>query len=460
VTVHPVPVASVAVSPASPSIAVGQTVQLAAVTQEAAGNVLTGRTVTWTTSNSSVASVSASGLLTGVTIGTATITATSEGVASTAATTVTAPANPGTVTDLAVVGVADTGVTLAFTEVTDGTGLPASYDVRYQVGTITWGSTAPSATRGTCTTPVAGTAIGAKRTCTVLGLTPATAYQFQLTEFRGTLNLNAIFGGLSNIAGATTAPSSTGTGGAPQPGPTDSIILQDGFESGDLSQWGFQSDAGSGRYSITTDPTRVKSGTHSLQALYTTTNAYGMITRWFMPGYDEVYVKFNVLFEEGFQNLRPDGAGMHFFVLAGNRIDDSHSSWGKPAIVPNGTDYFYAGLDPEERSLPTLQPFSYYTYWPDMSCCYGTMLFQPSPKTALVPGQWQEVVFHLKLNTIGQADGLQEVWINGVKKLGQQNMRWRTTTDLRINEIRFDNYMRTAPQTEHVWVDDVTVWRP
>src|SRR3989441_101346 len=209
VTVHPVPVASVAVSPASPSIAVGQTVQLAAVTKEAAGNVLTGRTVTWTTSNSSVATVSASGLLTGVTIGTATITATSEGVASTAATTVTAPTNPGTVTDLAVVGVADTGVTLAFTEVTDGTGLPASYDVRYQVGTITWGSTAPSATRGTCTTPVAGTAIGAKRTCTVLGLTPATAYQFQLTEFRGTLNLNAIFGGLSNIAGATTAPSST-----------------------------------------------------------------------------------------------------------------------------------------------------------------------------------------------------------------------------------------------------------
>jgi len=460
VTVHPVPVASVAVSPASPSIAVGQTVQLAAVTKDAAGNVLTGRTVTWSSSNTSVATVSGTGLVTGLTAGTATITATSEGVASTAATTVTAPTNPGTVTDLAVVGVADTGVTLAFTEVTDGTGLPASYDVRYQVGTITWGSTAPSATRGTCTTPVAGTAIGAKRTCTVLGLTPATAYQFQLTEFRGTLNLNAIFGGLSNIAGATTAPSSTGTGGGPQPGPTAIIIIQDGFESGDLSQWGFQSDAGSGRYSITTDPTRVKSGTHSLQALYTTTNAYGMITRWFMPGYDEVYVKFNVLFEEGFQNLRPDGAGMHFFVLAGNRIDDSHSSWGKPAIVPNGTDYFYAGLDPEERSLPTLQPFSYYTYWPDMSCCYGTMLFQPSPKTALVPGQWQEVVFHLKLNTIGQADGLQEVWINGVKKLGQQNMRWRTTTDLRINEIRFDNYMRTAPQTEHVWVDDVTVWRP
>ncbi|HEV8380323.1 MAG TPA: heparin lyase I family protein, partial [Gemmatimonadales bacterium] len=130
-------------------------------------------------------------------------------------------------------------------------------------------------------------------------------------------------------------------------------------------------------------------------------------------------------------------------------------------IVPNGTDYFYAGLDPEENSLPTLQPFSYYTYWPDMNCCYGNMLFQQSSKTALVPGQWQEVVFHVKLNTIGQADGLQEVWIDGVKKLSQQNMRWRTTTDVRLNEIRFDNYMGGgSPITEHVWLDDVTVWRP
>src|SRR3989454_1012509 len=457
-TVTNVPVASVTVSPASGSVTVGATVQLAAVTKDAAGNVLTGRTGTWSSSNTSVATVSGTGLVTGLTAGTATITATSEGVAGTAAITVTtAVTNPGTVTDLAVVGVADTGVTLAFTEVTDGTGLPASYDVRYQVGTITWGSTATSVTRGTCATPLAGTAIGATRTCTVLGLTPATAYQFRLTEFRGTLNLNAVFGGLSNIAGATTAPSSTGTGGGPQPGPTAIIIIQDGFESGDLSQWGFQSDAGSGRYSLTTDPTRVKSGTHSLQVLFTPTNTYGMITRWFMPGYDEVYVKFNVMFEENFD----ESYGLHFLTIAGNNINDQYSSWGKPAIVPNGTDYFYAGVDPEfVNGDAPLKPFHFYTYWPDMSCCYGNRFYQTAPKIPLVSGQWQEVVFHIKLNTPGQSDGSQALWINGVKKIDVQNMRWRTTTDLRLNEIRFDDYMSQGPKTEHLWVDDVTVWRP
>ena len=56
-----------------------------------------------------------------------------------------------------------------------------------------------------------------------------------------------------------------------------------------------------------------------------------------------------------------------------------------------------------------------------------------------------------------QSDGSQALWINGVKKIDVQNMRWRTTTDLRLNEIRFDDYMSQGPKTEHLWVDDVTV---
>jgi uncharacterized protein YjdB len=456
ITVTIQPVASVTVNPATASLALGQTVQLAATVNDVSGNLLAGQPVTWSSSGPAVASVSPNGLVSGVGVGAATITATSGGVAGTAALTVTAT-TPGMVTDLAVVDRADSGLTLAFTEVNDGTGQPASYDVRYAVGTLTWGSTAPSVTLGTCTTPVAGTTIGARRTCTVLGLTPGTSYQLQLVAFRGTLRVNAVFGGLSNLAQATTT-GATGTGTGPHPGATDSILVQDGFEGGTLGPW--QQIPDNGRYSVTTTAARVHSGTHAAQVLFTPTNGYGMLTRWFMPGYDEVYVKFHVMFQEGFLNRRSDGAGMHFLVICGNRIDDDRSCFGKPSIVPNGSDYFYAGLDPEEVSLPTLQPFSYYTYWPDMTCCYGNVLFQPSPKTALVGGQWQEVVFHIKLNTPGQSDGLQEVWLDGVQKLDQRNLRWRTTTDVTLNEIRFDNYMPGGPLTQYLWLDDITVWRP
>ena len=85
------PVVLVTVSPASATLSVGGTAQLAAVTKDAAGNTLTGRTVTWASSNTAAATVSGSGLATGVAGGTATITATSEGQSGTAAITVTAP---------------------------------------------------------------------------------------------------------------------------------------------------------------------------------------------------------------------------------------------------------------------------------------------------------------------------------------------------------------------------------
>ena len=91
VTVSNTPVASVTVSPATASLTVGQTAQLTATTKDANGNILSGRPVTWSTSNASVATVSSSGLVTAAGAGSATITAMSEGKSGTATITVTAP---------------------------------------------------------------------------------------------------------------------------------------------------------------------------------------------------------------------------------------------------------------------------------------------------------------------------------------------------------------------------------
>ena len=79
VTVAPVQVATVTVTLATSTLYIGQGTQAAAVLQDASGNVLPGRTVTWTSSNPSVATVAASGVVSAVGAGTASITATSEG---------------------------------------------------------------------------------------------------------------------------------------------------------------------------------------------------------------------------------------------------------------------------------------------------------------------------------------------------------------------------------------------
>src|SRR2546428_740768 len=64
-----VSVASVAVSPASATLSMGATQQLSATPRDAVGNVLTGRVITWTSANAAIASVSATGLVTGVAAG-------------------------------------------------------------------------------------------------------------------------------------------------------------------------------------------------------------------------------------------------------------------------------------------------------------------------------------------------------------------------------------------------------
>jgi hypothetical protein len=87
----------VTLTPATASVTIGNVLQETATLKDAAGNVLLGRAITWTSSNTGAAAVSATGLVTGVAAGSATITATSEGVSGTAAMTVSAGTGGGTV---------------------------------------------------------------------------------------------------------------------------------------------------------------------------------------------------------------------------------------------------------------------------------------------------------------------------------------------------------------------------
>src|SRR6266566_742729 len=81
-------VATVDVSPASGSILVGATILLTATAKDANGNVIPSATISWASSNTAVATVSGSGLVTGMAAGSTTITARSGGKTGTATITV------------------------------------------------------------------------------------------------------------------------------------------------------------------------------------------------------------------------------------------------------------------------------------------------------------------------------------------------------------------------------------
>lgn len=90
----PPPVATVTVAPPSASIVVGATTQLTATLRDAQGNVLTGRSVTWSSDNGGIASVSTSGLVQGEANGMTTVRATSEGRSGSSQITVTTTPPP------------------------------------------------------------------------------------------------------------------------------------------------------------------------------------------------------------------------------------------------------------------------------------------------------------------------------------------------------------------------------
>lgn len=91
-SVIPVPVASVAVTPAAGALTTPATLQLSASALDSIGQPLAGRPIAWSSSTPSIAIVSSTGLVTGVTAGVATIVASSGGKSGQASITVTVPA--------------------------------------------------------------------------------------------------------------------------------------------------------------------------------------------------------------------------------------------------------------------------------------------------------------------------------------------------------------------------------
>ena len=89
--VAPAKVARVRVIPDSLVLSRGATGGLTAVAYDSTGAVLTGRAVTWASSDSVIATVSATGTVTAVSPGTATVTATVDGISGTARVIVTSP---------------------------------------------------------------------------------------------------------------------------------------------------------------------------------------------------------------------------------------------------------------------------------------------------------------------------------------------------------------------------------
>lgn len=156
ITVTSTPVATVTLTPSNATLLVGDSVQMAAQTRDANGAVLSGRPIAWTSSNPTVATVSATGLVTAIGSGASIISAESEGKSALASVNVSSvPVASVTVTPVSTtIVIGQTTQLTAAAADASGNALPG----RLVTWTTSSSATATVSTSGLVTAVAAGTA--------------------------------------------------------------------------------------------------------------------------------------------------------------------------------------------------------------------------------------------------------------------------------------------------------------
>ncbi len=271
-----------------------------------------------------------------------------------------------------------------------------------------------------------------------------------------------------NVAGAAKVWATAGTVAdtadgnvttiTPPPTAVDTVFA-DGFESGTLALW---DEVGrSANQAVVT--TRSHFGTRSLQVTFPIGSDGGWTTKFFMPGYDSLYVSYWVYFQAGWQS------GTKLLALYGSRTDDQYSATGKAGVCPNGTDFFSLDVVEERNGNPG--PTHFYSYYPGMAqsppgsgTCYGVdgsavgALY--TPPLEITEGTWHHVEYWVVLNTPGQSNLHQRFCLDGVLRGTWSGISARSSNILMLNAVTLSHSIATgSPQTQQMWADDVLVTR-
>lgn len=432
----PAPVATVSVSLGSGSLIIGGTTQATATARDASGNVLTGRTIAWTSSNTGTATVSASGVVTGLAAGTTSIVATSESKTGQASLTVT------------VVPVATIAVTPASPSVQAGGTAQLSATLRDAGGNVLTGRTV---TWTSSTTSVATISSSGLVTAVAAGTTTATAAS------------GGVSGSTTVTVTAAAPPPQSNLGCAnPQPG----YIWCDDFESDRMASY-FETDptlfarqAGAGvngSFAMHAHWTAGQTDAGSLKLAFgSTPSAYFKAVDAGTANYREIYWRFYIRTSSGWATNGTDKI-TRAIVFAG-------SNWQEAAIGHlwtggTGTSQDYAFLDPASGTdaagnvLTTeYNDFAHLTW-------LGAAQGQLSIFDAAHSNQWYCIETHMKLNDAGATNGVFEYWINGALQARDTNLNWLGAySAYGINAIFLENYTNNgAAQAQDRYFDNFVV---
>jgi len=453
VTVTQVPVASVTVSPAAPSVNVGQTVQLTATTRDANNNVLTGRVVTWNSSNTAFATVNTNGVVTGVAAGSATITAMSETKSGTTSVTVTQ------------VPVASVSVTPATASVAAGQTVQLTATTRDANGNVLTGRVFTWSSSNTAVATVNGSGL-------VTGVAAGSATITATSETK-------------NGTASVTVTSSGGGGGT--------ILLQEHFEDNNFAARGWYDNPAM----TVTDTEHIPGSTAALEIHFTqgaTQPTWGGVSRRLFTGSSTMYLSFWVKYSANWMGSGTPDHPHEFEFLTSEEasyagpaythlsalVEDNYQNGGVPRVslvdgknidesnigvdLTNVTENRAAqGCNGNTDGYPTdcYDNGGYHNNGKIWNAAQPYFLPNPGPG---YKGDWHFVEVYFQLNSIqngkGMPDGIVRYWVDGQLAIEHTNVLFRTGvhTTMQFNQFLIAPYIGVgSPVDQTMWVDELTV---
>ena len=428
-------VTAVSISPSGAEVYVGDTLQLSATATDQDGDTVSGVEFQWSTSDSSVATVNEMGRTIAKGVGTALIVAVAVccEVADTVQYSVIAD-DPDRVTDLSVVATDEDLATLRWTEVEDGTGSAANYAIRYASPDFSDGWGAAYETE----VSVEGSAVGSTLEYDLNGLEAGTQYEFRMVAYRGTLNEDATFGSLSNIAdGETEGGSTEDDGGSEGDEGSDDGSSSDGED-------GSTGDTGGSATPVFYDG--FESGDNSKEM-----NGYRWVSTWGTPesASGDGAPVLEGEWSHRFRQLNDCGNSRNTHIRIEGESPDQHLDefWFEYAIrIPDnyahtcqGNNKWAEFFHPDSRGTTLVAPNTRrndardggsrlvtYTQITDNSqSLSGSDAFV----TTSDRGNWVRYRFYARRGTIGNADGALVIWKNGVKMYESQSLDISSPTE-------------------------------
>lgn len=358
--------------------------------------------------------------------------------------------DPGAVT-LRITGASTIGLTVAWTAPSDGTGKAAHVALRWAAGTLTWGDVPTELT-------VLGTTVGATQSVLIAGLAAGTTYQVQAISYRGTLNVDAVFGPLSNVVTGTTGsvvilppppppPPPPPISGAWPNEPAGLTVRNDyGWSdnpnvNGPIGTSGWASTGGDA--SRVDDLTAPLSPPSVLQIRYPVGfgGGNGPINCWFdIPG----------------PNVRELFIG--FWVKVSNPWQGHPSGVNKLGFVTSGGTQHYALMPVMKGSgaIYTLQQQIAETTVPE-NPAYGGWLTQNVATPPFTLGVWHRVEMYLKYGTSPTSyNGIMQQWLDGVLVMNYSDINYADdgVDGWKINPT-WGGVGSAKSETDYMWFDHV-----